>query len=389
MASRVPTPTTPVAPRDVLLRPTRLRALLRGERVTVVLVTTGFFQTVVDAVPDCFGSVRTVLFGGEQHRPDVLRTLLRTAPPGCLLNVYGPTENSTISTCHQIDPGELTDGPAPIGTAVAGTEAHVLSLTLQPVAVGAIGELYLGGPGLAQSYAGDRARTAADPFSGTGARLYRTGDMVRLRPDGALDFLGRLDDQVKVRGHRLETGQVELTLRACSGVRDGVVLVQENTDGCDLVAVVVGDVDSDDVREQLTDCLPPYMVPARCVVVDRLPLTPSGKVDRRRLLAETAGPAGRSGTAAHRDAADRAWADRVETVVESIWQEVLGPVEVASHSDFFQQGGQSIKALRLVAGVQERLGVDLDVAVVFRERTVARIAAEVAALAAARGGSAL
>ncbi|MCP4657971.1 MAG: non-ribosomal peptide synthetase, partial [bacterium] len=258
-----------------------------------------------------------------------------------VFNLYGPSEDTTYSTWARI---ERRAGEPTIGRPVSGTRAYVLDRRRQPVAIGVVGELVLGGAGLARGYL-DRPQSTAesfvpDPFDGEpGARLYRTGDLCRLRPDGTLEFLGRIDHQVKVRGFRIELGELEAILGRSPRVRECAVLARERRPGdLHLTAFVVAEAGSreDELRAFLKEKLPGYMIPSTFELLEALPSTPSGKVDRRalarRALPERREPA--VGTAVPEDPN--------EELLAGIWAEVLGRDRVGVHDNFFELGGHSL-----------------------------------------------
>ncbi|HEX8695774.1 MAG TPA: amino acid adenylation domain-containing protein, partial [Longimicrobium sp.] len=290
--------------------------------------------------------VTTVNLAGEPLRSELVDALY-AAGVERVYDLYGPSEDTTYSTCALRRAG----GPATIGRPISNTRAYVLDAGMRPVPVGVPGELHLGGRGLARGYLGRPALTAErfvpDPFGAAGARLYRTGDRARWRADGTLEYLGRLDEQVKVRGYRIEPGEIEAVLRRHESVREGVVVAREDAPGDRrLVAYVVGRDDSEpqpsELRAHLAGRLPDYMVPSAFVVLDHLPLTPSGKVDRRALPApDAARPEGDAGYAAPRT--------RAEEVLAGIWAEVLGLERVGVHDNFFELGGDSILSIQVVS----------------------------------------
>ncbi|TDD79374.1 amino acid adenylation domain-containing protein [Actinomadura darangshiensis] len=292
-------------------------------------------------------SVTTWISSGE-----ALPAALAHQVPARLVNLYGCSEAAGDSLIAV--PGEGAGGLRPI----ANTRAHVLDAALREVPVG---ELYLAGDGLARGYLGDPARTAerfvANPFGPPGSRLYRTGDRVRRRPDGGLDFLGRADAQLKIRGFRIEPGEVEAVLAARPGVRRAAVAAH----GTRLVGYVVGDIDAAALHDSLRALLPGYLVPAELVVLDELPLNPNGKVDRRA-LPEPGRPAG-----------GRAPATGPERVLARLAAAVLGRDAVGADDDFFRTGGDSISAALLVARAR-RAGLSFTVRDVFRLRTVEALA---------------
>uniref|UniRef100_A0AAU3GVZ8 Amino acid adenylation domain-containing protein n=1 Tax=Streptomyces sp. NBC_01401 TaxID=2903854 RepID=A0AAU3GVZ8_9ACTN len=283
---------------------------------------------------------------------------------GRVLNEYGPTE-ATVGTC--VFPlVEAFEGVVPIGRPLPNMVMRVLDAGLQPVPVGAVGELFVGGTGVARGYAYRPGATAErfvpDPFGPAGARLYRTGDLVRWRGDGAVEFLGRIDDQVKVRGYRIELGEVRAALIARPQVTDATVVVSEDQR---LIAYVVG-TGTEGLADELGASLPEYMVPSVFVALDALPLTANGKIDRRALPDPEA------------TAADAFIAPRTPTEerIASIWRDLLGK-EASAQDSFFDLGGHSILAVRLVSRLQNEFDLDLPMRVAFESPTIAQLAVEI------------
>ncbi len=283
-----------------------------------------------------------------------------------VLNLYGPSEDTTYSTFTVVGP----EGEPTIGRPIAGTRAWLVDAHLRPVPPGMPGELHLAGEGLARGYLGRPDLTAErfvpDPFGPVGGRLYRTGDLARFQPDGEIRFLGRIDYQVKIRGFRVETGEVEAALRALPAVRGAVVM----SAGDRLIAFVVPadtDIDPVGLRDELRRTLPEFMVPA-VAVLETLPLTPNGKVDRKalaRLVSATGGTGWREEGAAPRD--------RTEEVLAAIFAEVLGVGKVGIHDDFFALGGHSLLAVRVQSRIRERLRSEVPLGAFFHSPTVARL----------------
>ncbi|HVR96549.1 MAG TPA: non-ribosomal peptide synthase/polyketide synthase, partial [Thermoanaerobaculia bacterium] len=322
----------------------------------------------LDALP---ASVRTVNLAGEALPGSLADRIHARGTVRRVLNLYGPSEDTTYSTYARAEAAGRQREPA-IGRPIAGTRAYVLDRRLEPVPLGAAGELYLGGAGLARGYLGRPDLTAErfvpDPFgTAAGGRLYRTGDLARLRPDGDLDYLGRIDHQVKVRGFRIELGEVEAALARLPGVREAAVVVREDGDKS-LVACLVGEVEARELEAALRRTLPEYMVPSAFAVLEALPLSPNGKVDRRALA--------RMDLAMGRpERAVVAPRDPLEAQLAVVWEELLGTGPVGIHDDFFELGGHSLLAVRLVAMVRERLGERLPLTAVFQTPTVERMAA--------------
>ncbi|HLE84915.1 MAG TPA: amino acid adenylation domain-containing protein, partial [Thermoanaerobaculia bacterium] len=357
---------------------------VEAERVTTLWLTAGLFHQVVEAGLERFAGLRRLLAGGDVLSPEHCRRTLAALPDTVLVNGYGPTENTTFTCCHVMTgPGGVAS-PVPLGRPIGHTAVHVVDRHLRPVPPGVPGELLAGGAGLARGYAGRPARTAErfvpDPFagaagSGPGARLYRTGDLARWRPGGELEFLGRLDQQVKIRGFRVEPGEIEAVLAGHPAVAEAVVAARDDpAGGKRLVAYAVasgaGGELAAELRSYLAARLPGPMVPAAVVLLDALPLGPTGKVDRRALPEPRwEGPGEGAGGGPP--------AGPVEEVIAGAWVEVLGlePGRIGRHDRFFDLGGHSLAAARVVARMRDALGVELPLAAVFDAPTVAGLAA--------------
>ncbi|HYO14351.1 MAG TPA: amino acid adenylation domain-containing protein, partial [Thermoanaerobaculia bacterium] len=319
-------------------------------------------------------SVRTVSLAGEPLPRTLAERIYERSAAGRVLNLYGPSEDTTYSTWARIDRGG--EGAPPIGRPLTGTRAYVLDPRREPAPAGVPGELYLGGAGLARGYLGRPELTAErfvpSPFGDEpGARLYRTGDRVRYLADGSLEFLGRLDHQVKLRGFRVEPGEVQEVLRTHPEVRDAAVLAHEVPPlGLQLVAWLTPETaDPQALRTWLAGKLPEHMVPAFLMPLTELPLTPNGKLDRRVLPLPEAGPAGPG----------EAPRTQVEEVLAGLWADVLGREAVGIHDDFFELGGHSLIATRVASRVARAFGLEIGVRAVFEAPTVARLAAVVEA----------
>ncbi|HKV11788.1 MAG TPA: amino acid adenylation domain-containing protein, partial [Thermoanaerobaculia bacterium] len=322
-------------------------------------------NTVPSAIAELLGagsvpeSVRTVNMGGEALPAALAQEIHRCLPGIRLLDVYGPTEDTIYSTFASVGPGEAPT----IGRPLTGSRVYVLDREMQPLPAGVPGELFLGGAGQARGYLGRPDLTAErfvpDPFGPSGGRLYRTGDLVRFRADGVLDFLGRIDHQVKVRGFRVELGEIEAVLGRHPAVEAAVVILREDR----LVAYAVGSVTEDDLRFWLRASLPGPMIPSAFVILDRLPLTPNGKVDRRALPASP-----------DTSTEEAAPANPTEEILAGIVADVLGVERVGIRESFFDLGGHSLLAARVVSRVRETLGAELPLRALFEEPTVAGLA---------------
>ncbi|WP_437759619.1 amino acid adenylation domain-containing protein [Sorangium sp. So ce1389] len=325
--------------------------------------------------------LRVVMLGGEAL-PPALAAEVKRALPARLINMYGPTETTVWSMTHEVREAE---GAMPIGRPIANTQVYLLDRRLELVPAGVPGEIYIGGAGVARGYHDRPALTAErfvpDPFGRTpGARLYRTGDVARRRPDGALVFLGRSDQQVKLRGHRIELGEIEAALGRHPAVLESAVVVREDEPGDRrLVGYVVlrgapapgaagpaADPPAD-LGAFLRERLPETMVPATLVALPALPLTPNGKVDRRALPAPELGRAP--------EAASREPRTPVEELIAGLWAEALRRERVGVDDDFFQLGGHSLLAMQVVTRVRAAFHVELPLRVLFERPTVAALSA--------------
>jgi aspartate racemase len=356
---------------NTLLSPTRIIQWLAANKITISFMPTPLAESVLAEVWPADLALRILLTGGDRlhHAP-------RSNLPFVLINNYGPTENTVVSTWTPVT--ESNHGsPPPIGRPIFNTQLYVLDPHRQPVPVGVPGELYVGGVGLARGYL-NRAELTADrfipnPFSdGPAARLYRTGDLVRYLPDGNLDFLGRLDNQVKLRGFRIELGEIEAVLGQHPGVREALVVDQEETPTQKRLAAyyVVQDQENsptvEELRSFLHQKLPDYMLPSVFVELDLLPLTPNGKIDRRALPTPEKVHLGQAENLAPRDL--------LELQLTRIWGEVLGIENVGVKDNFFEIGGQSLSAVRLVSQIGKLTGNELPVSALFQGPTVEQLA---------------
>ncbi len=369
--------------------PAYLAATVVRERVTTLHFVPSMLQAFLEArgVETC-RDLRRVIASGEALAPDLVeRYYQRLEAP--LHNLYGPTEAAVDVTHWPTSPGAGALG-VPIGHPVANTRIHVVDPGGREVPVGVPGELRIGGVQVARGYAGRPALSAErfvpDPFAETpGSRLYRTGDLARWLAAGEVAYLGRIDHQVKVRGFRIELGEIEAALADLPAVREATVLALGAGEERRLVAYVVaaGGAGSDPptlegVRRGLASRVPEYMLPSALVVLDAMPLTPSGKVDRRAL------PAPEHPAASHRHVAPRTPA---EETIAGIWAEVLGAERVGVEDDFFLLGGHSLLGARVVSRVAAAFGVDLPLMTLFRSPTVAGLAAAVEGLTASGEGT--
>jgi len=370
-----------------------LKQVLEAHQISTLWLTSGLFHQMIEHHLEQLVAVRQVLAGGDILSVKHVREFLAQPDKSVLINGYGPTENTTFTCCYpMVTPSQLSES-VPIGRPIANTQVYILNAHLQPVPVGIPGELYIGGDGLSRGYLSRADLTAErfvpNPFVGTrfiaserdlspsltspqpGERLYKTGDLVRYTADGTIEFLGRLDYQVKLRGFRIELEEIEAALGQHPAVKQAVVVVFED-EGKDkhLVAYVVGndatatELSQDILRAHLQEKLPSYMVPAFIILLDVLPLTRNGKVDRRALPSPEFGqPDSKEGHVAPRT--------QIEELLAEIWREVLKCSSAGVHDNFFEVGGHSLLAMRLIAQVRETFQVEMPISSLFEAPTLA------------------
>ncbi|RNG18647.1 non-ribosomal peptide synthase/polyketide synthase [Streptomyces botrytidirepellens] len=352
-----------------------LRRLVTGHGVTGLWLTAGLFRLLAGDDPDCFAGLREVWTGGDVVPAAAVRRVLAACPGLTVVDGYGPTETTTFATAFPMAAADEVPEVVPIGGPLDNMRVYVLDARLRIVPPGVVGELFVAGEGVARGYLGRPGATAAaflaDPYGPAGERMYRTGDLARRRSDGTVEFVGRADHQVKVRGFRIEPGEVESVLTAHPGVADAAVVAREDRPGVKrLVAYVVpgGDraVDGAELRTHVAAVLPEYMVPSAVVLLDALPLSRNGKLDRAALPAPGADP-DRAAYVAPRDEAERRTA--------AVLAEVLGVERVGAEDDFFVLGGDSILSIRLTSRLREAFAAEVSPRLVFAHSTVAALAA--------------
>ena len=364
--------------RDIVLSPPRFVAALEAHHVTCMFLTTALFNRVSIEMPDAFRSLRHVLFGGEACDPNRVKAVMKAGPPARLVHVYGPTETTTFATYHVVRESEER-ATIPIGRPISETQVLLLDPRGQLVPPGVVGEIHIGGLGVAAGYlnrlAETQARFVPHPFEPvSGILMYRTGDLARWLADGSIEFVGRNDDQVKIRGFRIEPGEIGAVLATHPDVRAcHVEARRQSTGDVGLTAYVVVD-DSDGerlspaaLRRFLASRLPAYMIPAAFVALGSLPLTINGKVDTRALPDPAASDAlERAESVAPRDSFERTMC--------RVWSEVLGIERIGLDDNFFEIGGHSLLAAKLFARLDEELGRSPALGILFIAPTVRLLA---------------
>jgi amino acid adenylation domain-containing protein len=364
-----------------LLDPAGFGRELEKQRVNILWLTVGLFNQYAHILQKQFARLRYLMSGGDVLDPAVMARVLSSNAPQHLINGYGPTESTTFTTTYEITAVREDGSSIPIGRPISNTQVYILDARREPVPIGVVGELYIGGAGVALGYLNRPELTAEkfvqDPFSGeAGARMYRTGDLSRWLPDGNIEFLGRNDFQVKIRGFRIELGEIEARLAKHPAIREAVVLAREERPGDKrLVAYYTTSLNeeseenapgAEQLRAFLTASLPEYMVPSAFIALEAWPLTSNGKLDRRALPApeidfypvHSEPPQG-----------------DVEVMLAAIWAETLRLAQVNRHDDFFRLGGHSLLTLRVVTLLQQR-GFNITVADIFANPTIESLAAK-------------
>ena len=352
---------------------------IQHHQISVLHIVPSVLAALVDGSPPRdLRSLRTIFCSGEDLRAPLIKRLQASAPEATLHNLYGPTEAAVDVTAWQCPP-DFSGDVVPIGRPISNTRIYILAEGMEPVPLGAVGEIYIGGAGVARGYL-NRPELTAERFLSSpfvqGDRLYRTGDLGRYLPDGNIEFLGRNDHQVKIRGFRIELGEIEARLAEHPQVREAVVVAREAADGDKrLVAYYTAEPDAQleaaDLRSRLAAALPDHMVPAAFVSLQTMPLTPNGKLDRKALPDP--------GEAAYARQSYEPPQGEVEQALAAIWAELLGVERVGRHDNFFELGGHSLLAVRMVSRLQQQIGLAPSLATLFAHPTLSALAASVGA----------
>jgi amino acid adenylation domain-containing protein len=369
---------------DVVMSPDLLAREIQSSGITAILITTAPFNQLATVEPSAVRGIERVLFGGETADVGAVRRVLTAGAPRSLVHLYGPTETTTFATWHPVRDLDERAATIPIGRPIANATVRILDQHRNLVPMGVRGEIYIGGDGVARGYWNRTELTSerfiADPFE-PGGRLYRTGDIGAWRRDGAIEFHGRIDHQVKIRGFRIELGEIEAQLLADADIAEAVVLVREETGDKRLVAYITprvgASLEAEGLRARLTTVLPRYMIPSAIVVLERLPMTPNGKIDRRLLPAPSARRADLAGDylAPEGD---------LERAISQIFADVLGVDRVGANDNFFELGGSSFLLVSVRARIEALVGRPVPIVTMFQFAQVRTLSAH---LAGADGGA--
>jgi amino acid adenylation domain-containing protein len=349
---------------------------IREHGVTAMWLTSGLFNLMVEQRLDDLRPIRQLLAGGDVLSSRHVRKVLENLPDCTVINGYGPTENTTFTCCHVMRRGDTVPESVPIGKPVSNSRAYILDEDLRPVPAGTAGELYAGGDGVARGYLKDAIGTAEkfvpDPFSDEpNARMYRTGDLARWRHDGVVEFLGRIDNQVKIHGYRIEPGEIELALRTHRMINQACVVPWKDENGLKRLVGYFTTVDdqelaSREVKQFLSGKVPAHMVPALFVRMEALPLSPNGKVDRAAFRAPV--------FEREESPAERSTAAGLEGQIAEVWKRVLRAERVGLDDNFFDLGGDSLLLLAVHSNLQKGLQIEIPITDLFEFTTVRTLA---------------
>lgn len=351
-----------------LLNTASFKSILSEKKINCGFVTTALFNTQIEVDASLYSSFHTLLVGGDRMSARHVNLARENCPSLKLSNIYGPTENTTYSTWYPIE--EMKDGSVPIGKPIANTRCYILNKNMDPLPLGISGELWISGDGLALGYLNDEKETEAKfvphPFR-KGEKIYRTGDLAKWLPDGNIEFLGRIDKQIKIRGYRVEPGEIEHHLRKVFGIEDAIVVAREKEGGPkNLCGYYVSDTEfeASELKSILAEHLPEYAIPTWLVQMKQFPRNSNGKLDYRAL----------PDPEMQATAEDEQAMGEVERQLAAIWNEVLPVDRIGSNDNFFNLGGDSIKAIQVISRCLDA-GLTLDIGDIFEFPTIAQLAA--------------
>ncbi|MGB0524987.1 MAG: amino acid adenylation domain-containing protein, partial [Flammeovirgaceae bacterium] len=352
---------------------TQLARIIQEQQITVCFMTTALFNGFVNYDVEAFKGMRKLLFGGQLVSIPHVKKALEKLGPNVLVHVYGPTETTVYATYYPIN--HIENNLVPIGKPLANTSVYILSPQNQLAGIGVVGEICIGGDGVALGYLNraelSKEKFVPDPFSSReNAKMYRTGDLARWLPNGCIDFVGRTDDQVKVRGYRIELGEVETVLQQAPELKEClVVAIDDGQNNKKLIAYVVGSqqYDADQVQEFLKVKLPAYMIPAMIIELAAFPLTPNGKIDKKALPEPTL-------TQSQEDDTYEAPRNETESLLVHSWEQTLKLERIGIHDNFFSVGGDSILAIRIISAVKKHFQVEISISDFYQSPSIAQLA---------------
>ena len=352
---------------------------IKNENVDSIVFPTGLFHQVVDYHLTDLANVKQIIVGGDILSISHSKNAVEQLPNTRLINGYGPTENTTITTFNEVVAEDLKLSTIPIGKVVSNTSVYILDEELQPVPIGVVGELYTAGDGLARGYIQNADLTAErflpNPFSlEPGARMYRTGDLARWLSNGKIEFLGRRDNQVKVRGFRIELEEIEIAISKHPQVQDCAVMIEQISSenlshNKQIVAYFSGSAEETVLLDHFKALLPEYMLPNHIIKLERMPLTPNGKIDRRALTSQTLISKTFKVTSNYKAARNT-----LETSLVAIWENILNTKPIGIEENFFSLGGHSLLVVKMLSEIRKLLGKDLEVVKMFQHPTIKELA---------------
>ncbi len=358
-----------IAEQETLLSPISFKEWIKSKNITTMFMTVSLFNRMIQEDGTIFRNMNNLLVGGEALTPKWIEKALKQGAPKRLINGYGPTETTTFALCHEVNDIEGKSS-IPIGKPISNTQAYILDEHMQQVPVGVTGELYIGGDGLAIGYLNQPELTSKkfipNPFSSNPQdKLYMTGDLVKYLPDGNIEYTGRKDTQIKLRGYRIELDEIEEVMRKHNDIQDGVVLVKEDSRGDKKLVgyyTVEREISKAEIKQFLQERLPKYMVPSFLITLEHFPVTSNGKLDRRNLPEIVTEDLDMKEYVAPRNI--------VEEMLVEIWSEVLGIERIGVYDNFFELGGHSLLAIQVITRIKEILEIEISIRILFEESTI-------------------
>ena len=352
--------------KETLLDLSKLSKLMKDEKVTITFMTTALFNTIVDTDISCFDTLKKILFGGERVTVKYVEKALEYLGENKILHVYGPTESAVYTTYYPINKVEEGSKTIPIGKPLANTKVYVLDEEGNIVPMGVEGELCIAGDGLSRGYLNNEELTNKKFVKNMrGEKIYKTGDLVKMLPDGNIEFIGRIDNQVKIRGHRVELGEIENELIKNSSIKDVAVIAKQEVSGTyNICAYIVSeeDIDLEKVKDELGNVLPKYMLPTFYIKLDKMPLTKNGKIDKKALPEPDINIINNTKYEGPRN--------DIESKIVELWQEVLGIDKVSISDNFFEIGGNSLKVMHVINSINKMFNSNISIDEFFKKPTI-------------------